>query len=379
LDYPKTALEALLTPYATKFPPPIQSVYIQAIPKVFVVWATETTSTWTQEKKFEVEFLVEQVLQWLDNFRYSTDLEVQERAVGFSQIFTKVQSEIRDAMVPEPRTYQDEATESWDTSRPMTQFPIITQLRDLFGGTELNPVAAKAQRRVPIPDGLDLTTPLYTTKQIIQWPSSSLEEDEPPKIRVPATAIPSESKRQQYLDRIRDDPFYIASDRPRTPLSAEEEDFDAIPIVQFDGGTNLLTPITSTKVKKKKKKAREVVLEEPVDIAVDEMPDNATPEPDALANGKRGLGGRGENVLRSSSGKALEDIDFEEEERAEREALEAEGAGRYPGRTRVEEEEMVVEEPLVVEKVRKKKKRKEGEASKKVKKKKEKSVEAVIE
>jgi AP-3 complex subunit delta-1 len=349
-------------------------VYIQAIPKVFVVWATEITSTWTQEKKFEVEFLVDQILQWLDNFRFSTDLEVQERAVGFSQIFKQVQSEIREAAVPEPRTYQDEATESWDTSRPTTQFPVITQLRELFGGAELNPVAAKAQRRVPVPDGLDLTTPLYTTKQLIQWPSSSLEEDEPPKIRVPTTSIPTESQRQSYLDRIRDDPFYIASDRPRTPLSAEEEDFDAIPIIQFDGGTNLLTPHTSTKVKKRRKKAREVVFEEPVDIAVDEMPENATPELDVLANGKKG--GRGENVLRGNSGRALEDIDFEEEERAEREALEAE----LTGRTRVVEEEVVVEEePLVVEKVKKKKKRKEGEGSKKVRKKKEKSAEAVIE
>jgi len=369
----------LMTPYAPKFPPRIQSVYIQAIPKAFAVWAMGTISPWTQEKKFELEFVIEQILQWIDNLRYSTDLEVQERAVGFSLIFIKVQAEVRNTPVPELRQYGDEAMESWDMSRPQVQFPVITQLSELFGGAELNPVSSKAQRRVPIPEGLDLNTPLYTTKQVIQWPSASLDEEEAPRFRIPVSSgtMSSETRRQQYLDRIRDDPFYIASDnRPRTPLSAEEEDFDAIPIIQFDGGTNLLTPITSTKVRKKKKKAREIVLEEPpVDIAVDEMPENAAAGSDneAAANGKKYLTmvtRGGNNVLRSKSGKALEDIDFEEEERLEREAIEAERIARLNRAVRTEE--VVGHEVLVVEKVKKKKK-KEGEGSKKVRKKKEKS------
>jgi len=373
-----------MTPYAAKFPPQIQSVYIQAIPKAFAVWATRTTSSWTQEKKFELEFVIEQILLWIDNFRYSTNLEVQERAVGFSQIFIKLQAEVGNTTVPEPRQYGDEATEGWDTSGPQIQFPVVTQLSELFGGAELNPVSSKAQRRVPIPEGLDLNTPLCTTKQIIQWPSASLDEEEAPRLRIPASSdmMSSEARRQQYLDRIRDDPFYIGSENhPRTPLSGEEEDFDAIPIVQFDGETNLLTPVTSTKVKKKRKKAREIVLEDPpVDIAIDEMPENAAAGSDteAAANEKKYLKmatREGNNVLRSQSGKALENIDFEEEERLEREATDAERNARL---NRTPPTEEVVDELLVVEKVKKKKK-KEGEGSKKVKKKKkkEKSSDAV--
>jgi len=83
----------------------------------------------------------------------------------------------------------------------------------------------------------------------------------------------------------------------------------------------------------------------------------------------------GNNVLRSQSGKALENIDFEEEERLEREATDAERNARL---NRTPPTEEVVDELLVVEKVKKKKK-KEGEGSKKVKKKKkkEKSSDAV--
>ena len=86
--------------------------------------------------------------------------QIQERAVGFHQIFLKIQREIYETTIPETRQYQDEATESWDSSRPQTTFPCLSNLAELFGDIELNPVGAKAQRKVPVPEGLDLETPL---------------------------------------------------------------------------------------------------------------------------------------------------------------------------------------------------------------------------
>src|SRR6202035_2160803 len=166
-------------------------MYIQAVPKVFSAWATEVTSSWTHERKIEVEFVLEQILTWLDPFRYNTDLEVQERACGFQMIFQTIQSEIQDTPIPElGHGYQNEATASWDQTRPQTIFQCLTDLAALFGGMELNPVSAKAQRKVPIPDGLDLDTPLFTPRHQYTWPEISLEDEEEKPIR-PRVAITS--------------------------------------------------------------------------------------------------------------------------------------------------------------------------------------------
>jgi len=377
VEFPKTGLEALLSPYVQKFPAQVQGAYIQAVPKVFSAWAIEVTSAWTYETKLEVEFVLEQILTWLEPFRYSTDLEVQERACGFHIIFQSIQSEIHETPIPEQgHGYQDEATASWDQIRSHTSFQSLTDLAALFSGMELNPISAKAQRKVPIPEGLDLDTPLFTPRIQYAWPDVSLEdEEEKPKPRVAIISTSSE-RRPEYLDRVRDDPFYIGENRrplsrSETPNISGEDDFDSIPIVQFDGGTNLLTPITKVK---KKKKAREIVLEDPVDIAVEEMPENAAlSDTEANGNGKISQKKAGTNVLSNKQAKALEDIDFEEEERLEREAIEAEKVARQNRSAQKSLQAAVAdegpEEPLV-ERVKKKKKKKVGtaEGSKKVKK-----------
>jgi hypothetical protein len=186
-----------------------------------------------------------------------------------------------------------------------------------------------------------------------------LEDEEVPKLRSPVGPVTAE-RRQNQLDRIRDDPFYILGDN-RRPISqsdtpASDEDFDTIPIVQFDGGTNLLTPIT--KVRKKKKKAREIVLDEPpIDIAVDEMPENAAALSDAETNGQKQVRKGGTSVLSNKQAKGLEDIDFEEEERMEKEAIEAEKAVKRSGTGAITAPTAGIEEPLVVERVRKKERR----------------------
>lgn len=331
-------------------------------------------STWTPDRKIELEFVVEQILRWLDPFQYNTDLEVQERAVGFHQIFLKLQRDIHEAQIPEPRHYQDEATQGWEESRPQNLFPCLSNLASLFSDTELNPVSAKAQRKVPIPQDLDLEASLFTSQEYISWPNDNLEEEDVPKLRIASSSATVTRTRQDHLDRVRDDPFYILGDH-RRPISGTntsvsgEEDFDSIPIVQFDGGTNLLTP-TKTKVRKKKSKPREIVLDEPVDIARDEMPENAALSDTEVNGRKETKQKKGKNVLKNEEVRGLEDIDFEEEERLEREAIEAESVARLQEPV---EEQVLEKEPLVVERVKKKKvKKKTGtvEGSKPTKKKK---------
>jgi len=118
-----------------------------------------------------------------------------------------------------------------------------------------------------------------------------------------------------------------------------------------------LTPVT--KVRKKKKKVREIILDEPtVDVAVDEMPDNATLS-DNEVNRRKEERKSGKNVLSKGQVRGLEDIDFEEEERLEREAIETDRIARQnrSQQLRLDVAESV-DEPLVVERVKKKKKKK---------------------
>lgn len=395
LEHHKSTLDALLTPYTQKAPVHVQRVYIQAVPKAFSTWATEITSSWTLERKLEMEYVLDQILRWLDPFRYSADLEVQERAVGFHQIFLQIQQQVSETAIPDPRTYVDEATQSWDSSLPTNTFQFITDLASLFTEFELNPVSSKAQRKVPIPEGLDLQTTIFATQEYILWPDASLEETPVSVSRTRnANNESSERRRQEHLDRIRDDPFYILGDTRRsssradTPTSVGEDDFDSIPIVQFDGGTNLLTPVGvgANKVRKKKKKAREIILDEPpVEIAGDEMPENAALSDTEINGGRESKDGRkagaGKNVLRNKQSRGLEDIDFEEEEKLEREAIEADRLARQSRPavvvTPVETGEAVNEEPLVERVKKKKKKSTIGDGTKKPKKKKEKESQVV--
>jgi hypothetical protein len=362
-----------LTPYAQKFPNRVQTVYIQAVPKLFSACSTEITSSWTPDGKVEFEFMIEQIIRWMDPFRYSADLEVQERSVGFHQIFQNIHLQIQEIPTSGLQSnYRDEATENWGTSRPPTSFQCLADLMALFGDIELNPVGAKAQRKVPIPVGLDLHTSLFPTQPYISWPNDNLEEDEEvPRVRTPVDPNILERRGQDHLDRVHDDPFYILGDnrRPRSHAGtavSHEEDFDSIPIVQFDGGTSLLAPV---KVRRKKK-TREIVLDDtPVDIAVDEMPENAALS-DTEINGQK-ENRKGKSVLNDKQAKGLEDIDFEEEERMEREAIEAERVGRQNRAAIVPVGVLdVVEEPLVAERAQKKKKKKKvetGNGSKKAK------------
>jgi AP-3 complex subunit delta-1 len=365
LKYPKTALEALLTSYVQKFPTYIQTVYIQSVPKVFSTWATEVTSAWTPDSEFE--FVINQIIRWIDPFRYSENLEVQERSVGFYQLFQNFRLKIQDTQVLESQhDCHNETTESWAITRTPAPFLSLDDLTRLFSDIELNPVGAKAQRKVPLPDGLDLQTSLFPKQEYIPWPSHNLDEEEIPRVSTP---VATERRRH---DRIHDDPFYILGDNRRphsradTPISGED-DFDSIPIIQFDGGTNLLAPIAKVR---RKKKTREIVLDDtPVDIAVDEMPENAALSDTEVNSRKENR--KGKSVLSNKQMKGLEDIDFGEEERMEREAIEAEHIARQIRAANVSAKTRDVDEgPLVVERLKKKKKKVvPGDVSKKAKKK----------
>jgi hypothetical protein len=88
------------------------------------------------------------------------------------------------------------------------------------------------------------------------------------------------------------------------------------------------------------------------------MPENMALS-DTELNGRKEQRKEKKNVLTNKMTKGLEDIDFEEEERLEREAIEAERSARQNRSQKVQAEHPeAAEEPLVVERVKKKKKKK---------------------
>lgn len=140
LPEPQSTLEALVRPRASQLPPHIQSAYVHNALKL---WARLVAAAAQQDEPDCSQLLLER----LPLFVQSGDLEVQERACCALNLVKQVSK-----MHARGERVSDE-------------------LLALFTG-ELNPVAPKAQKKVPLPEGLDLD----------QWindpPSESSSEEE---------------------------------------------------------------------------------------------------------------------------------------------------------------------------------------------------------
>lgn len=146
LPEPHSTLEALVRPRASQLPPHIQSTYVHNALKL---WArlVAAADRGQQEDDHPDDYCSQLLLEHLPLFVQSGDLEVQERACCALNLVKQVSK-----MHARGEQVSDE-------------------LLALFSG-ELNPVAPKAQKKVPLPEGLDLD----------QWindpPSESSSEEE---------------------------------------------------------------------------------------------------------------------------------------------------------------------------------------------------------
>lgn len=138
---PEKTLLAMLEGKVNALPSHIQSVYVQNILKILCIILKNTSTEHAIE-------LCRMISNKLPQFVSSGDLEVQERASSALQLVELIQHEI--------------------TSGNME---ILEEFELLFNG-ELNPVAPKAQRKVQVPEGLDLDV------WINDPPSSSSDENE---------------------------------------------------------------------------------------------------------------------------------------------------------------------------------------------------------
>ncbi|XP_025148895.1 AP-3 complex subunit delta-1 isoform X2 [Bubalus bubalis] len=292
LQEPQQTLEAMLRPKVTTLPGHIQAVYVQNVVKLYAAILQQKEQAADTSAAQEVtQLLVERLPQFVQ----SADLEVQERASCILQLVKHVQKlQAKDV-------------------------PVAEEVSALFAG-ELNPVAPKAQKKVPVPEGLDLDAwinePLSDSESEDEKPKAMFQDEEQrhTKPRAPEAdeqelARRREARRQEQANN----PFYIKSSPSPQKRYQDAPGVEHIPVVQIDLSVPLKVPgmpLSDQYVKleeerrhqqrlekdkrKKKKRERErrgtrrhsslhtesdedIAPAQRVDIITEEMPENALP------------------------------------------------------------------------------------------------------
>ncbi|KAM0802583.1 AP-3 complex subunit delta [Usnea florida] len=292
------SLDSLIHPKVQSLSPVAVCAYLQAIPKVLTSIVSQELLNWSSEHKTMISLLVARVIHFLEPLAMDPTLEVQERAVELLELMRVASQAITSHGLENNRG-------------PL----LLTQaMPRLFTGFQLNPVAPTAQRKVPLPNGLDLGAPINKNLPLLlQLPDlgarpeaeatefSSFYHTRPVARSAVAPAIdalasfgpdaPSYQhrgdnvpdtgaimrKREQRRERNKDDPFYIVNDDLSSGTSTpfhdvlkgaigEDVDVDSIPIMNLDLGIKSLTTDGSSTDSPRQKRKRPKKF----DIAKDE-------------------------------------------------------------------------------------------------------------
>ncbi|KAL8772233.1 MAG: hypothetical protein Q9203_001800 [Teloschistes exilis] len=307
---------------------------LQAIPKVLVVTIQKSSKVWTAEAQRKMSLLMARLLYFVEPLTTNSNFEVQERAVELAELIRVGSQAVKDHM-----TYSDH----W----PLF---LTTAVPQLFGGSELNPVAPSAQARIPLPNDLDLDVSLNSNlAELLQSTAEDLDtypetmefqtfyNQAPDQISeeagLGANKLPTseretssyqntnisysnghlqDKKRFERRPKNKDDPFYIAGDEmssgTSTPFheiisntNGDGVDVDSIPIMNLDLGerfTNSYSePEKSFQKKKKAPKDYRIAIDENVDI--DDMSEPQT-FPTAQARPIANIKGRTRGLIKRS-------------------------------------------------------------------------------
>ena len=298
---PSTSLESLMHPDVKSLSPPVLCAYLQAILKLLTFIASHELLAWSSEHKTMLSLLVARIINFLERFVIHPSLEVQERSVEFLELMkVAFQAIVCHGL-----------ENDWG---PLFLTRAVPQL---FTGFQLNAVAPTAQRKVPLPDDLDLgvsinknlphllqlaeqcplTTPdteefgsfynnrsnsRITTGLAFEKPSnfaSELSSYQRTGNGIQDTDL-STRKRNERRERNRDDPFYIGYDDvssgTTTPFrditrstQGVEIDLDSIPIMHLDLGDKTLSnhsfEVDISREKRKRPKRFEIAKDENIE------------------------------------------------------------------------------------------------------------------
>ncbi|KAL1983933.1 hypothetical protein VTN96DRAFT_9786 [Rasamsonia emersonii] len=263
LAFPDRTLHTLIATNNISLPGRTLSLYLQAIPKVFL-HLISGCHDWNAARLNECSLLLTRVISFLEALATHPDLDVQERTIEFLELLRLT----KEAINPRSSEFRQ------------LPFLLTSVIPSLFSGLELNPVAINAQKKVPLPENLDLNQAMNDKLQItLNAPNSSWLDvgdhqnfqdfyyirDSSAVSSQREASLKSEQRAQSYQDtfenspqepgsiakrgverrdRNRDDPFYIGNDEESsgrsTPLhqvftasNGEELDIDSIPIIDL--------------------------------------------------------------------------------------------------------------------------------------------------
>ncbi|KAK1342928.1 hypothetical protein QTO34_015696 [Cnephaeus nilssonii] len=221
LQEPHQTLEAMLQPKVTTLPGHIQAVYVQNVVKLYAsILQQKEQDSDAQAAQELTQLMVERLPQFVQ----SADLEVQERASCILQLVKHIQKlQAKDV-------------------------PVAEEVSALFAG-ELNPVAPKAQKKVPVPEGLDLDAwinePLSDSESEDEMPKAIFHDEEqrhakqqPPKADEEELARRREARKQEQANN----PFYIKSSPSPQKRYQDAPGVEHIPVVQIDLSVPLKVP-----------------------------------------------------------------------------------------------------------------------------------------
>ncbi|XP_062616914.1 AP-3 complex subunit delta-1-like isoform X2 [Saccostrea cucullata] len=226
LKNPREALEAMLKPKITTLPGHIQSVFVQNILKLFGSILKTLEENEDQENMKE---LCQLLTSKLPIFVQSADLEVQERACCMLQLVKYVQKLIEKGA------------------------KVGDEVGGLFAG-DLNPVAPKAQRKVPVPEGLDLDKwineplsesssdeePTTSIFAINHEDSKSFYKEEKRNVPEPTEEELEKRREQRKIEQMHN-PHYLRMDKKSKKASKVEETEES-PVMQIDLSIPLHVP-----------------------------------------------------------------------------------------------------------------------------------------
>ncbi|XP_037106380.1 AP-3 complex subunit delta-1 isoform X1 [Syngnathus acus] len=292
LENPLQTLEAMLRPKVSTLPGHIQAVYVQNAAKLF---ATVLQSQKDNTDGTTVQETNQLMIDRLPLFVQSANLEVQERASCILQLVKYIQK------------LQQKEVE------------VAEEVIALFAG-ELNPVAPKAQKKVPVPEGLDLDAwinePPSESESEDEQPKAIFTKEEPKHSRPRHTEVDEKElarRREARKQEQANNPFYIKASPSSQKVYQDASGVEHIPVVQIDLSVPLKVPglpmsdqyvkleeerrqkERADKKKKDKKKKKEkrsgrgkkhdsgpeseedITPAHMVDIVTEEMPENALP------------------------------------------------------------------------------------------------------
>ena len=159
---PQDTISSLIHPTSLSLSTQTLASYLQAVPKIFSHISGIAANHWTSPQITSLSLLLARVIDFYEQSATHPGLEVQERCVGYLELF-------RLAV----EAFSSQASNS--TEPPLL---VTSALPNLFSGWDLNPVSLGAQKRVPIPDDLELDTPIISNLQSLLQVSQDLSKED---------------------------------------------------------------------------------------------------------------------------------------------------------------------------------------------------------